>query len=94
MDQRKCFVSCSFFSLDQIPKIKKYHIVAKEHPEVIEGRGRLITVDVLDSEEASENSSVYHDGADSYEEDGSCLLDAGVTEEMADIQKAVKYSSI
>ena len=27
-----------FFSLDEIPKIKICHMVAKYHPEVIEGR--------------------------------------------------------
>ena len=33
--EKKCFVSCLFFSLYEIPKIKICHIVAKEHPEVI-----------------------------------------------------------
>ena len=42
-----------FFSLDKIPKIKICHMVAKDHPEVIEWRRRLIAVDFLDSEEAS-----------------------------------------
>ena len=35
--QRKMFCP-SFFSLDQITKIKICHMIAKEHPEVIEGR--------------------------------------------------------
>ena len=52
MDKEKCHVSCSFFSPDEIPKINICHMVAKDHPEVIEGRRRLIAVDVLDSEEA------------------------------------------
>ena len=39
------------------------HMVAKDHPEVIEGRRRLIGVDVLDSEEAAEDASIVHDDA-------------------------------
>ena len=53
-----------FFSLVKIPKIKICHMVAKDHPEVIEGRRRLIAVDVLDSEEAAEDASIVHDDAD------------------------------
>ena len=44
------------FFLDEIPKIKICHMVAKGHPEVIEGRPQLIAVDVLDYEEASEDA--------------------------------------
>ena len=59
---KKCFVSRSFFSsLDEIHKIKICHMAAKEHPEVIEGRRRLVTVDVIDSEEASEGASIAND---------------------------------
>ena len=61
----------SFFSLDKIPKIKICHMVAKEHPEVIQVRRRLIAVDVLDSEEAAEGASIVHDNADFDEEDAS-----------------------
>ena len=50
--QRKMSCLLLIFSLDEIPKIKICHMVAKYHPEVIEGRRRLIAVDVLDSEEA------------------------------------------
>ena len=39
-----------FFSLEEIPKIKICHMVAKDCPDVIEGRRRLIAVDFLDSE--------------------------------------------
>ena len=39
-----------FFSLEEILKIKICHMLEKDHPEVIEGRQRLIAVDVLDSE--------------------------------------------
>ena len=49
-------------------------MVAKEHPEVIEGRQRLIAMDVIDSEEADEDASIDHDDADFYEEDGSGLV--------------------
>ena len=49
MEKIKFVVSHSFFSPDQIPKIKICHMVSKEHPEVIEGRLRLIDVVVLDS---------------------------------------------
>ena len=92
MDKGIFFVSRSFFSLDEIPKIKIYHMVAKEHPEVIEGGRRLINVDVLDSEEAAEDAYIVHDYADFDEEDGSGLVGASVTEEVRDIQKALKSS--
>ena len=39
-----------FVPIEQIPKIKICHMVASEHPEVIEGRRRLIATDVLESE--------------------------------------------
>ena len=47
---------------------------------MIEGRRRLIDVDILDSEEADEYASIFHDGAalDEYYESG--LVGAGVTE--------------
>ena len=83
-----------FFSLDKIPKIKICHMVAKDHPEVIEGRRQLIAVDVLDSEEASEDASIVHYDAAFDEEYGSGLVGAGVTEEVGDIQKALNYSSL
>ena len=82
------------FFLDKIPKIKICHMVAKEHPEVIEGGQYLIAVGVLEYEEADEDASIDHDGADSGEEDGSGLVGAGVTEEVEDMQKALKYSSL
>ena len=43
-------------------------MVVSEHPEVIEGRRRLISTDVLDSEEAYEDGSIDNDGAASDEE--------------------------
>ena len=64
-------------------------MVAKEHPEVIEGRQQLIYVHVLDSEEAAEDDSIDHDGADLDEEYGSGLVGAGVTEEVEDMRNAV-----
>ena len=54
-------------------------MVAKEHPEVIEGTQRLIGVDILDSEEADEDASIDRDDAGLDEEDGSGLVGAGVT---------------
>ena len=44
-------------------------MVAKERPEVIEGRRRSIDVDVLDSEEAAEDASIFHDDA-AFDEEG------------------------
>ena len=79
MDKTKCFVFRSFFLLDEIPKIKICHMVAKEHPGVIEGRRQLIAVDVPDSEEAAEDASIVHDDAALDEDDGSGLVGAGVT---------------
>ena len=38
-------------------------MVAKEHLEVIEGMWWLIAKDVFDSEKASEDASIYHDGS-------------------------------
>ena len=69
-------------------------MVAKEHPEVIEGRQKLIAVGVIDSEEESEDASIDHDGAASDEEDWIGLVGEGVTEEVGDIQKAVQYYSL
>ena len=54
----------------------------------------MIAVDVLDSEKVSEDASIVHDDADFDEEDGSGLVGAGVTEEVQDIQKALKSSSL
>ena len=91
---KETFLSIVCFSLDEIPKIKICHMLAKEHPEAIGGRRRLIDVDVTDSVEAVEDASIYHYGDDLNEEDGSGLVGAGVTEEVADMQKALKYSFI
>ena len=68
-------------------------MVAKEHPEVIEGRQRLIDVYVFDSEEADEDSYINHYGAALNEDCGSGLVGAGVTGEVEDMQKSLKYSS-
>ena len=94
MDKRIVFHSHSFFSPDKITKIKILHMVAKEHPKVIEGRRRLIAVDVLDSGESAENASIDHYSVTLEEDSGSGMLGSGVTEEVEYIQKAVKYSSI
>ena len=83
-----------FLSLDKIPKIKICHMVAKDHPEVIEGRRRLVSVDILDSEEAAEDASIFRYDAAFDEEDGSGLVGACVTQEVRDMQKALKSSSL
>ena len=83
-----------FFSLDEIPKIKIFHLAAKEHPGVIEGRRRLIAVDVLDSGEADVDASIDHDDVYLDEEYVSGLVGAGVTEEVEDMQKSFNYSSL
>ena len=70
-------VSHSFFSLDEIPKIKVYHMLAKQHPEMIEGRRWLFAVDITDSGDASEDASINNYDASMDEEDGSGLVRAG-----------------
>ena len=88
------FFSLIFFSLDKISKIKICHMVAKEHPEVIEGRRQLIAVDVLDSDEADEDAAIDQDYSALNEEYGSGLVGAGVTENVGDMYKALKSSYI
>ena len=53
-----------FVSLDHIPKLKLFHMVASEHPEIIGGMRQLIFTDVLDPDEAAEYGSIDNDGAD------------------------------
>ena len=60
-------------------------MVAKDHPEVIEERRRLVSVDVLDSEEAAEDASIVHDDAALDEEGGSGLVGGILTEEVQDM---------
>ena len=69
-------------------------MVAKENPEVIEGRRSFIDLDVLDSEESAEDASIVHDYAALDEEYGSGLVGSGVTEEVGDMQKSLKSSSL
>ena len=52
-------------------------MVVSEHPKVIERRWRLLSTDFIDSEEAAEDGSSDKNGADSNEEDGSGLGEAG-----------------
>ena len=47
---------------------------------MIEGRRRLIAVDVIDSEEETDDAYIDHNGAYLDEDYGSALLGAGVTE--------------
>ena len=53
-------------------------MVASENPEVIEGSWWLITTDVLDYEEASEDGLIDNYGAALDEEDESGSGEAGV----------------
>ena len=54
----------------------------------------MVSVDVLDSEEADEDTSIVHDDAAFDEEDGSGLVGAGVTEEVQDMYRALNSSSL
>ena len=99
--QNKC-LSIIFSSLDQIPKIKIFHMVASEHPKVIKGRQNLIDTNVLDSDKTAEYGSIDNDGAALDEEVESDSGEAGVstgvtesvTEEVEELQQVVKYSSL
>ena len=53
------------------PQDKKCHMVASEHPDVIEGRWKLITMDVIHYDDSSEDVSIDNDGDALYEEDES-----------------------
>ena len=53
-------------------------MVASEHPEVAEGRRRLIAMEVPDPEEESEDGSIDDDGDASDEEDDSGPVEAGM----------------
>ena len=53
-------------------------MVASEHPEVIEGRRRLIATDVLESEEEADDGSIDNDGAALDEEYDSGSGETGV----------------
>ena len=76
---KRNILSIIYFSpLGQTPKIKICHMVASEHPEVIEGRRSLIATNVIDSEEAAEDGSIDNYGAAFDEEDESGLGEAGV----------------
>ena len=66
----------------------------KENTQVIEGTRGLITVDVIECQEEDKDYSIDNDAAASYEEYGSGLVGAGVTEEVEDMHKDVKYSSL
>ena len=89
----------SFVSLDQILKIKIFHIVVSEHPELIEGRRRFIAMNVPDPEESAEYGSIDYDGADSDEEYESGSREAGGstgvaevgTKEVENVQKYVNF---
>ena len=102
MDKKNVLSLIHFVPLDQTTKIKKFHMVASENPDVVEGRRRLIATDVLEYEYESKDGSIDNYGADSDEEDKSGSGEAGVrtgatqsgTEEVEEVQQDVKYSSI
>ena len=52
----------------------------------------MIDVDILDSEDEAEDDSIYHYGAVLDEENDSCLLGAGATENVEYMQKDLKSS--
>ena len=91
-----------FFTLDQIPKVKIWHMIANEHSEVIEVGQLLIATEVLDPEQADQDISIIHYGDLLDEDDDSGLGQAGVrtyvaelvTKEVVEAHQAVKYSSL
>ena len=77
MDKKNVFSRIRFVTFDQISKIKICHMVASD-PEAIEGRRRLIAVDVLEYKEADEDVFIDNYGAASDEYVDSGLVEAGV----------------
>ena len=71
--QRNIFVSHSRFCPWPNDQDKICHMVASEKPEVIEGKRRLISVEVVQPGEAAEDGSIDDDGAGSYEDNESGL---------------------
>ena len=69
-------------------------MLAKEHPDVIQGRRWLIAVYFPDSEQAAEDASIVHGDAAFDEQYGSGLVGSGATEVVRDMQKALKSSYI
>ena len=61
---------------------------------MIEGRRWFIALDVIESEDSSDDASIYHDGAALYEDYGSGLVGTDVTEEVEYMKKVVRYSSL
>ena len=69
MKKGKRFSQISFFVIYQIPKINIFHKVMRKHPEVIKGRWRLISTDIIDPDEEVEDGVVDYGAADLGEED-------------------------
>ena len=61
MEESECFVYHYFYFPCPNPQDKIFHMVASEHPEVIEGRQGLIVIEVLDPGEADEDGSIDYD---------------------------------
>ena len=91
-----CFL-LGFFPLDQICKIKTRHMVASEHPEVIDRSQWCIATDVIDSQEADADGYIDNDFAALDEEKNSGSGEAVVrtyiiqsgTEDMEEVQWVV-----
>ena len=77
-------------------------MVASEHPDVIEGRLWLIVTNGLEFEDTAQDDSIDTADDASDEEDESGPGEAGVrrgvtksiTEEVEEVQRVVKYSSL
>ena len=61
-EKRNVLYLVHFFPIDHISKITICYIAASEHPDVIEGRRRLISTDGLDSEYSAEDCSIDNYG--------------------------------
>ena len=63
----KLFCLCFFYFHRSKYQYKIWHMVASEHPEVIEGRWRFIVTDVIWPKEESEDGYIDDDSAASDE---------------------------
>ena len=68
-----------FVSLDQIPNMKICHMVACQHPEVVEGRQCLIDTNIIDPEDTYYYGSIDDDDDALDKEDDSGLGEAGLS---------------
>ena len=68
-----------FFTLDQITKIINFHNITSGYTELIQGRRKLINMDILDSGDSCEDGAAddYGDSLDEQDEGGS--VEAGTS---------------